>query len=389
MMFRRISYQLALQFTAFVFLLLMITGLLFLAADLGNARRQLQDRMEQSSNTLMQMTLIGPNGELPPIPAHLRERVRIVNPLGQVLYGGWLFAEVPVVPQKNPIRVNIDGDDYRILTRPIVAKSELIGYMQLAEIERVQFSDLSVRALLFLLMSSAISALTFFVGLFFARSSLRPAQQAMERLEQFTQDASHELRTPIAIVNSTLDLALKTGEFPRRITSAKNDLKHMSLLVERLLELAQLDRFLLEKKEVDLSSLIRESAESFGALAQEKGITIKENIKPGITVQGDESLIRQIADNLLSNAVKFSGDKGAVTIDLTDKTLSVKDKGDGIPEESLPRIFDRFYQADESRSHGGFGLGLSLVKRIVDLHGWNIDVKSKQGKGTEFTIKFT
>lgn len=388
MMFKRISYRLAMQFTLYVFLFLIITGLIFLAADFGNMRRQLHFKMMRTSDVLMQNIEKASPSEANALmfPPHMRERVRVITPEGDVVYNGGVFVGVPFENAQPFTQAVIEGDTYQLFTRPIVTPAGVKGYMQIADVDRFQADELHSRVLLYLLTSIAISAVTFVVGLLFARHSLQPAEEAMERLEQFTQDASHELRTPIATINSSLDLALKTGKYKERIVSAKQDLKHMSVLVEKLLHLAQLDRLLYEPQTFDLSSLIHDSVESFEPLAQEKGMRIESDIKKSVSVEGDPSLIRQIADNLLSNAIKFSKEKGNILVKLTDKTFSVQDDGMGIPKDALPQIFDRFYQADSSRSEGGFGLGLSLVKRIIELHKWSIDVESKQGKGTTFTV---
>jgi signal transduction histidine kinase len=106
-----------------------------------------------------------------------------------------------------------------------------------------------------------------------------------------------------------------------------------------------------------------------------------------ITAKGDPALLRQVLTNLISNAIKFSKPEGGtVTVRLTKKALSIQDTGIGIAQESLVHIFDRFYQAENSRTNDGYGLGLALVKRIIDLHRWTISAKSTLDKGTTFVI---
>jgi signal transduction histidine kinase len=329
------------------------------------------------------------NRVTPMLPPGMRERVRIVDALGRPLYTGGLLAEVPFSPSPHLRRQVIQRDQYTLLTTPIMQEHTLIGYIEIADLERVQVRDLPTRVLLYLLVSIGISALTFGVGLFFARRSLKPAEQMVSRLEQFTQDASHELRTPLATLNSSLDVALKTGKLQEGLLSAKDDVKQISTIVERLLELARLDTFLLQKETIDLSLLLSAAIPPYEAIAAKRQVRIEQEIAPGIRVHGDPALLRQVVANLLSNASKFNKEGGTIRVVLVSNTLRIEDTGIGIAKEALPYIFDRFYQAESSRSKEGFGLGLALVKRIVDLHGWSIHVRSTEGQGTTCVVEFS
>lgn len=388
MLLRRISYRIALQFMAFVFVLLLINGALFLFADLRNAQRQSHFRLTQASDFMGNHQDILPEGLGSFLPPPLRSRTRIVDALGNVIYAAPFFDDIPFSPTPEFMEAFVQNDQYTIFTQPIFRAGHIDGYIQIADVERLRLGDLPDRALLYLVMSAAISALTFVVGLYFARNSLRPAEETMQRLEQFTQDASHELKTPLAVLGSSLDVALKTKKYKEGIDSAKEDLRQISVLVEHLLELARLDAFAIDRMTVDLSGIATDAAAKFAMLAEEKTMTLTADITPSITVQGDPTLIRQLIGNLLSNALKFNKSGGSVTLALTKKSLTVTDTGIGIAAADLPHLFDRFYQADGSRSRGGLGLGLALVKRIVDLHGWRIAVHSKEGQGTGFTMKF-
>ncbi len=388
MIFRRISYRIALQFTTFVFLLLLINGALFIAVDYGNTRRQTQARMERNVQLITQL-IASPNVDLhDALPPPLRQRVRVLDAARRPVYIGEVFADIPETePDVNFAHRTIQGERFVIFTGTVRLGGHLIGFIQLAEGERASLGDVPLRGLLYFAVSVGISVLTFFVGLFFARRSLRPAEQMMERLEQFTQDASHELRTPLAALSSSLDLALRNKKYREGIESAKQDLKEVAALVERLLELARLDKFVLQAAPVDLSQLAEDTVAKYRPLAAEKNVEIRTNVVRGVTVHGDEALLRQVIGNLLSNAIRFSKPEGGVvTVRLTKHSLSVEDTGIGIAKGSLPQIFNRFYQADTSRAKEGYGLGLALVKRIVDLHGWTIGVQSNEGKGTTFSV---
>lgn len=388
-MFKQVSYRIALQFTAFVFVLLLVNGSIFLLADIGNARRQTAQRLVRTLEFVLEGSRVAPNGLPATIPNNMRDRVRIVAPDGTVLYGGPLFMDIPFDAVTGISHAWSGNEWYAVLTTPIKRGDELTGYVQIADIEHVQTGDLPLRALIYIIVSIAISGITFTVGLFFARRSLKPAEQMVERLEQFTQDASHELRTPLAVLTSSLDLALKTKDYKEGIESAKEDVRQVTTLVERLLELARLDSFALSKQSLDLSVLVEDMVAKHRPLAEKQGITLHGDVQPGVTVHGDGALLRQVLGNLLSNAMKFSKPGGGeIHVTLTKDTLTVSDTGVGIPKDELPHIFERFYQVDESRAKGGFGLGLSLVRRIVELHGWSVAAESKKGDGATFIIRF-
>jgi signal transduction histidine kinase len=385
-MFKSISHRIALQFTAFVFLLFMVNGAIFLLADFGNARRQMQNRLERMSRPALEWIDLDESDLPPRLPPPMLERARVLDASGKTLFVGTLFPSVPSSRQGGLSRVMVDDEQVTILTTRPGRGGRIV---QIADIDRWQRGDAPLRVCIYLLVSLLVSALTYFVGLLFARKSLKPAEETMARLEQFTQDASHELRTPLAALRSSLDLALKTGNLKEGIESAKQDVNDVTRLVERLLELTQLDQFHLGRSPVDISSLVRASIDRYQALANEKNVQLIGSIDSAVTVQGDAALLAQVVSNLLANAIKFSKPEGGkVHIRLTKESFTVRDEGIGIPPETLSHIFNRFFQADASRAHGGYGLGLALVKRIVKLHGWDIDVESAAGKGTTFTVTF-
>lgn len=386
MIFRRISYRIAWQFTGFVFVLFMINGVAFFAADIQNAQRMSGDRLARSSSFAIRNLSTWPDIHPEQLPSYMRDRIRITTLQGKTVYQGGFFTDVPFAASDERSAMTIQGDEYSILTIPLIRKGVTVGFVQVAEAERQPLYDLYLRAVIYFFVSILVSGLTFVVGLYFARRNLKPAEEMMQRLEQFTQDASHELRTPLAALRSSLDLALKTGKHAEGIASAKDDVMDITQLVDRLLELTSLDQLLLKKLSFDCSGLVRESIDRQKALALEKGITLTGVIEESVKCAGDTSLFRQMLMSLIANAIKFTPTGGVVTVTLRRNMLTVADTGIGISPDDQIHIFDRFYQADSSRAHGGYGLGLALVKRICDLHGWTIHCTSEMGKGTTFTV---
>ncbi len=389
MIFRKIEQSLALQLTVFVFGLLLINGAIFLAADAQNTRREHSLELLREAQVVQRSLPENLNESIDVLPARLRERVRIIDQEGDIFYEGSFFSGIPFSYSSDDgiSRVYVQDDPFDMLTAPIVRDEEFLGYMQIMRPLQATIDSLPFRITIYILVSITISSLTYIVGRFFARQSLKPAEDSMVRLEQFTQDASHELRTPLTVLGSSLDVALKTKKFEDGIISAKQDLREIVRLVEKMLELARIDRFALQSSNFDLAAFVEEQIEKLRPTAKAAGVALETTIEAGVTVTGDPTLLKHVIINLISNAIKFSPG-GTITVALTPRTLTVADTGTGIDAQALPFIFERFYQGDGSRSRGGYGLGLALVKRIVDLHHWSIAVESEPGRGSTFTVRF-
>ncbi len=216
--------------------------------------------------------------------------------------------------------------------------------------------------------------------------------------KQFTSDASHELRTPISVILAQgeylLDIAKdeKEKELAQTIVDKS---KQVSKLVSGLLLLARIDqnRQKFNKEKVDLGVIIDVAVDSMREMASHKGIMLLSNVEEGIIAHADESLLLCAITNLISNAIKYGTESGRVVISASQtgsKTeIIVADNGVGISEEHIDKIWTRFYRVDDVRNdeYGNSGLGLAMVKSIIELHGGKVDVKSSLGQGTEFTIE--
>ncbi|HKL79396.1 MAG TPA: ATP-binding protein [Mobilitalea sp.] len=218
----------------------------------------------------------------------------------------------------------------------------------------------------------------------------------MEKLRQrLTEDVAHELRTPITILLSHIEAMMEGIWEPtkERLQSCYEETIRISKLVNDLQQLATLesDNLKLNKTVFPLYELLNEAVNGFeGQLAENKlRVTIQG---PEITVNADKGRLEQVLVNLLSNAVKYSEGGGCIIFETFETEDSagfyIKDDGNGIPEEELPFIFERFYRADKSRNRltGGTGIGLTIVKSIVGAHGGRVKVKSRLNEGSTFTI---
>jgi len=222
-------------------------------------------------------------------------------------------------------------------------------------------------------------------------------ENLIKQEKQFTSDASHELRTPISVILAQgeylLDIAKdeKEKELAQTIVDKS---KQISKLVSRLLLLARIDqnRQKFNKEKVDIGVIIDVAIDSMKELASQKEILLFANVPEGTIVDADESLLLSAITNLISNGIKYGNESGYVSVSASkigDKTeVIVADNGVGISEEHIDKIWTRFYRVDDVRNDefGSSGLGLSMVKSIIELHGGKITVKSELGQGTEFRI---
>ncbi|HCB95068.1 MAG TPA: hypothetical protein DEP65_05055 [Ruminococcus sp.] len=222
-------------------------------------------------------------------------------------------------------------------------------------------------------------------------------ENLIKQEKQFTSDASHELRTPISVILAQgeylLDIAKdeKEKELAQTIVDKS---KQVSKLVSRLLLLARIDqnRQKFNKEKVDIGVIIDVAVDSMKELAAQKDILLFSNVPEGTIVDADESLLLSAITNLISNGIKYGNESGHVSVSASkvgDKTeIIVADNGVGISEEHIDKIWTRFYRVDDVRNdeYGSSGLGLAMVKSIIELHGGEITVKSSLGRGTEFRI---
>lgn len=229
--------------------------------------------------------------------------------------------------------------------------------------------------------------------------------QMFERLEtsfeqqiRFTADASHELRTPVAVILTNAELALSRNRPPEELRETievcRRSAQRMRGLVESLLTLARFDsgELRLEKRSFDLSHLAAECIAMLRPLAERRRILIRTDL-PSTVVTADSDRITQVVTNLVSNAIRYNRDGGRVDVSIRSTSshvvVSVADNGTGIAPEHLPHIFDRFYRIDKARSRdeGGTGLGLAICKSIVEAHGGDISVASDGSTGTNFEFR--
>lgn len=233
---------------------------------------------------------------------------------------------------------------------------------------------------------------------YLARRTLRPIEESMEAQYRFISDASHELRTPLAALQSSNEVALRRANLnlddaKELLRSNIDEVIKLKTLANDLLALAKQDQQKTTSIPVSMQDVAAEAMNNVIAPAQAKHITLHDTTPP-IKVLADPQSLAQVLVILLDNAIKFSHDKGAIYIAGHKKgkygLLSVRDEGVGIRATDLPHLFQRFYQADASRTKhatAGYGLGLSIAQQIIHRYGGDITAISTPGKGATFTVK--
>lgn len=222
-------------------------------------------------------------------------------------------------------------------------------------------------------------------------------ETAFKREKQFTSDASHELRTPIAIISAHAEESLRGDKNPVDYEESMGiilrESRKMGQIVSQLLMLTRGDegKYKPEIENINLNVIIRDVVEDMKDLADKSGVVLYSTIAGNICIEADQTLITRMLINLIDNSIKYNQKDGWVKVSLSvEKSfakITVEDNGIGISEKDLPHIFERFYRADKVRTRNGTGLGLSIVKWIVELHDGSIHVTSEKNSGTAFDIR--
>ncbi|MEG0527239.1 MAG: ATP-binding protein [Longicatena sp.] len=248
-------------------------------------------------------------------------------------------------------------------------------------------------------ISIPVTAKQHYRGCLFLFQDVSKTLEGEKMQKRFIADASHELKTPIAVIKGMVEI-LNRDDFDDDETrkefldQIESEINRLDNLVKDLLQLSRLSlsNVILKKEKVDMTKVIDKACQSLSKTADKKGLTIVKDYQYRGILTCDESKMFQVMINLLSNAIKYS-DTGAITIKTSKEnsfyTIEVKDEGHGISLEDQEKIFERFYRVDDDRSrmNGGSGLGLSIVKSAVEAHGGKILVRSQVDEGTSFIVK--
>ncbi len=317
--------------------------------------------------------------------------------------------ELPMQPDMDAVTAALQSGtlDYRNVTLPDGTSARLLTYalpdqavidvIQLGKSVSGQVSILN-QFLTSLLVIGALSILILGWGSWWmAGRSLASHQQAWDNQQTFIANASHELRTPLTLIRASAEAGRRRAKTDKKLDGYLGDViietDHMCSLVEDLLLLSRLDagQLKLDFSAIDLADLVGNIDREFGRLAAERSILFKTQVQ-ALEITSDKTRLRQVLLIMLDNALRYTPAGGSVTLsveaDAHQVHFKVKDSGEGIPADSLRRVFDRFYQVDSARSgeNRGSGLGLSIAKSITEALGGRIAIASEPDRGTEVLV---
>ena len=242
--------------------------------------------------------------------------------------------------------------------------------------------------------------ISLFASLFLARLSVKPLLESMQKQKAFVENASHELRTPLAVLQNRLETLFRKPEATimessESIASSLDEVRNMKLLTTNLLNIARRDDGLKPEIEQVEPSFFDQTFSNFEIIAEENGKFFQGDNQVDKVICSDKTLLKQLMTILYDNALKYTDEDGEIQfeVQLKDKNLLLRalDNGPGVRDEDKKRIFDRFYRVDKARTRqkGGFGLGLSLAKQIVEAFKGTIQVKDNKPKGSIFEVKLS
>lgn len=292
------------------------------------------------------------------------------------------------VLDQNSISIDTQGDS-------IENENYWITFLDVSESQKMLFN--LIITLVF--VGSGMLLAIFFVSLYFANCTIKPISESWEKQKRFVADASHELKTPLSIINANVDALYASKAEPidsqiKWLDYIRIGSDRMAKLINDMLSLARLeesDTAILENT-FELGYVVSEIVSSMEAPISSKNISISCLIEPNVIIKSDKEKIKMVVSILFDNAIKYTPEDGTIDISLKKSKKQVlfiiKNSGKGIAKQNLTKVFDRFYRADIARTqeNAGYGLGLSIAKTIIDSFGGEIHVASVENEQTTFTF---
>lgn len=446
---KTLSWKIALVYALmFILVLLLLNGAIYLLIRNyveTNARQSLQSTLEYITPRLRNLS----SGELNVNELWDISRTegdiyfRILDHKQDVVVESTILKEIDIPVRDGYSKVNLDERQFVSRTIILTNFGSLNGYLQVVRDVTLENKFLDFLFTVLLVTGGVGSIVAIIIGYFTTRKTLEPIEKitgtaqslsvsdlgerlkiegpddeltdlartfnsmlarlekSFARQQEFVSDASHELRTPVSVIQGYIDLLDRWGKHEEEvrdeaINAIKNEVSNINHLLENLLFLArgESDNVEINKERFVLNKILTEVIDETRMLADD--IRINSQIEENIEFYGDRKMIKQLVRIFVDNSIKYTSAGGEITVSFSqDKEkveIIVADTGCGIPEKDVPHIFERFYQVDKSRSSfgkkGGSGLGLSIARWIIDVHEGEVNVDSRVGEGTKITVIF-
>lgn len=305
-------------------------------------------------------------------------------------------AKAALAEGKDTGQIHADGNDWAYVSQKAGDGNHRIVFLDVTARQAI----LTNLVYTFLVVGMFMLVVIYFISRFFANRSIAPVQEAFDKQKQFIADASHELKTPLAVINTNIDVLLSNGDDTvnnqaKWLRYIQSETERMSKLTGDLLYLTQMDdvRDSVIFTKFSMSEIVDDVIVMLEAAIFEKRLELEFEIEPGLTAIGNGEQMKQVVLILLDNAMKYANEGGSIQVQLArnhnEILFRVVNTGEGIAPEHLERIFDRFYRTDHSRArkHGGYGLGLAIAKSIVERHKGKIYAKSSLHEKTAFYVQ--
>lgn len=276
-----------------------------------------------------------------------------------------------------------------IMTRTIALSSfnegkSIVFFKEL----RYSFSEYAIDMFRFFIISLISSFIFYIIGLKFVAKNLKPVEENLKDMQNFIHNAGHELKTPLSVVHGNLQLLKEIKKYDADIASESiEEINKLNKLIEWLVDLSDI-HISNARQTLILSEEIPPIIKDFSKKAEDKQVTIDIEVKNDVEIDANREYFYIVFSNILGNAIKYNNDRGNVKIILNKNYLSVIDSWIWIEKSKQTKVFDRFYKTNTVRNSEGYGIGLSLVKKITDMYKWKTELSSDENKWTNFTVKF-
>lgn len=289
--------------------------------------------------------------------------------------------EILTIKQSQKI---INKDNFLISTIPFQEKYSLVLFQKM----KYNLWDYLTEMLYFLILSVLFSWLIYYVWKKFVNKAFIPVEENIDDMKNFIHNAGHELKTPLAVIDSNLQLVDEMKIYDKEMNGEnKTELKKLNSLIDSLVQLTDIDS-LKTKEKVNVKHVLEEVLEEYKSKITDKNILTSLKMEEDINITTHRDYLYMFLSNLIGNAIKYNIEGWSIDIIYSKGELVIKDTGVWISDEDKDKIWNRFFQTDSSRWWEGFGIWLSLVKKISEIYKWKIRVEDNKEKWSIFSIKF-